>query len=127
MPQLLKNGDIVYFYVTNIPSGSGANKSRILLRGIIEDEPYPIEYNKVYWDSDEAEMIIGFSVKNITTLPKDQLENDLFLSYDELKAYGFKHPQGMTYWPNKYRGDLSKDIIEFLEKAFKKNSYKDDY
>lgn len=129
MPRLLKNGDIVYFYVKSIPSNSGDKKSRILLRGVIEDEPYPIEFNKVYWNSDESKMIIGFSIGNITTLPKDKLENDLFLSYDELKLSDreFLCPRGMTNWPNTCRGNLSKNLIDLLENTFKKNSYKDDF
>lgn len=37
MAKSLKKGDVVYFYVTNLPSESNVKLSRIMLRGKIED------------------------------------------------------------------------------------------
>ena len=130
MAKLLKRGDIVYFYVSNLPSNSGKAQSRIMLRGIIEDEPHPILHNKVYWNSDEQEkMIIGFSISNITTLPKELLENNLFFCLDDLKLKDSKfiYPQGWTNWPNKENGNLGHNLISLLESNFKKTTSKNDF
>ncbi|MBP3507941.1 MAG: hypothetical protein J6K43_16280 [Lachnospiraceae bacterium] len=94
----IETGDIIYFYVTNIKSNGGSSKSRVLLRGIVEDEPYPVENNKVYLESKDTHMIIGFSIGNITTLHKKQLEDDRILSLDDLRGRdeSFVVPHGTT-------------------------------
>lgn len=130
LAKTLKAGDVVYFYVTNLPSSSGKTQSRILLRGVIEEEPQPVLYKEVYWNSDDnSTMINGFSISNITTLPKELLDNNLFFSLDYLKSKdsNFMHPQGWTNWPNKQKGNLSCCIIELLEDNFKKESNKSDF
>lgn len=128
----IKTGDIIYFYVTNIKSNGGSSKSRVLLRGIVEDEPKPVENNKVYLESKDTHMIIGFSIGNITTLRKEYLEDDRCLSLNQLKDYEWKEnrksfvvPHGTT-WPNQNNGNLSDSLIEFLEQAFKKSLDKED-
>lgn len=129
MAKLLVKGDIVYFYVTNLPSESKDKISRIMLRGIIKDEPCPIEKNKVYMNSKETDMIYGFSIDSITTLPKEQLENNLFLSYKDLKnkESSFIYPQGKN-WPDKrIKKSLSEDLINILEESFKSNMQKNDF
>lgn len=129
MAKSLKKGDVVYFYVSNLPSESKDNLSRIMLRGIIEDEPYPIEKNKVYMKSRETTMINGFSIGSITTLCKEQLENNLFLSYKDLrkKDSSFKYPQGKNWPDKKNKKSLSEDIIIILEKCFKSSMQKNDF
>lgn len=129
MAKSLKEGDIVYFYVSHLPSESQKNLSRIMLKGIIEKEPFPIEYNKVYGNSDDTKKIIGFSIGSITTLTKQQLENNTFLSYEylQLKDSNFKNPQGKN-WPDKnIKKTLSGKIIEILENNFKESLNKDDF
>lgn len=129
MATSLKRGDIVYFYVTNLPSESKDKLSRIMLRGIIEDEPYPIEKKKVYMKSKDTTMINGFSIGSITTLCKEQLENNLFLSYEDLKKRdkNFVCPQGKN-WPDKVnKKSLSNEIIEILENCFKTSMNKNDF
>ena len=95
MVEQLKKGDIVYFYITHLPSESKDNLSRIMLRGKIDDEPYPIEKNKVYMKSKDTTMINGFSIVSITTLYKELLENNLFLSLKDLRKRdeNFIYPQ----------------------------------
>lgn len=129
MAKLLKKGDVIYFYVTNLPSESKDNLSRIMLRGIIEEEPYPIEKNKVYANSKETSMINGFAIGSVTTLCKEQLENNLFLSYKYLKEKdnNFKYPQGKN-WPDKNnKKTFSEDIIKILEKCFKSSMRENDF
>lgn len=129
MAKSLKKGDIVYFYVSNLPSESNEKISRIMLRGIIEDEPYPIEKNKIYVNSDSAEMVTGISIGSITTLNRGQLENNLFLSIEDLKKKdsNFKHPQGKN-WPDKMiKKSLSGETIALLEKSFKSSMRKNDF
>ena len=96
MAKSLKKGDVVYFYVTNLPSESNVKLSRIMLRGKIEDEPYPIEKNKVYRSLKETTMISGFSIGSISTLHKELLENNLFLSLKDLRKRdnNFQYPRG---------------------------------
>ena len=129
MAKSLKKGDVVYFYVTNLPSESKDNLSRIMLRGIIEDEPYAIEKNKVYMKSRETTMINGFSIGSITTLCKEQLENNLFLSYKYLreKDNSFKYPQGKNWPDKKNKKSLSEDIIKILEACFKSSIRENDF
>lgn len=125
----LKKGDIVYFYVSELPSGSKKSLSRIMLRGIIEDEPHLTEKKKVYWKSEDDDLICGFSIGCISTLPKEKLEDDTFLSLEELRKnpdFKFINPQGKRI-PNKSDKNLSEALINFLENIFKKNSYADDF
>lgn len=125
----LHKEDIVYFYVSGIPTNSGGTKARILLRGVIEDEPAVAPYNEVYLHGDSLnKSIIAFSIGQLTTLTKEQLNDDSYLSYEILsKDFGDKfYPQGKR-WPNKQKGNLSAELIELLEKSFKKNLYKNDF
>lgn len=127
--RLLKKGDVIYFYVTNLPTNSDRYRlSRILLRGVVEEEATPVEYNKVYKLSQRDDMIIGFAIGKITTLPKLQLENDTFLSREKIesKFSDFKYPQGVR-WPNTAKGTLNEEIVKMLEEIFKSNSTKDDF
>ena len=39
MAAKLKLGDVLYFYVCNLPSDDGEKLSRVLLRGVVKDEP----------------------------------------------------------------------------------------
>lgn len=129
MASSLKKGDIVYFYVTNLPSGSKDRLSRIMLRGRIKDEPYPIEKNKVYMESTETDIINGFSIDSITTLHKEQLEDNLFLSYNDLKNKdsNFIYPQGKNWPDRKIKKSLSAEMINILEECFKSNMGKNDF
>lgn len=126
----LHKEDIVYFYVSGIPTNSGGTKSRILLRGVIEDAPYVAPYNEVYLHEDNINKkdIIAFSIGQLTTLAKEQLKDDSYLSYEILsKNFGDKfYPQGKR-WPNKHRGNLSTELIDLLETSFKKNLNKNDF
>lgn len=125
----LKKGDIIYFYVTNLSSESKKRLSRIMLRGIIEDEPYPTEANKVYMNSNDTSMIIGFSIGFVTTLCKEQLEDNLLFTSDYLTKLdsNFKGPQG-TRWPDKnIKQTLSSNIINNLEPCFKNHLNKNDF
>lgn len=130
MPNMIKTGDIIYFYVFNIPSNGGADKSRILLRGIVNEEPTPVKYRDVYF-SDEVDgekMIIGFSINNVTTLEKSELENDTYYCRESLKSkYKFSaFPQGKN-WPNSYDKNLNSDLIKDLENSFKKRESERDF
>ncbi len=125
----LHKGDIVYFYVTDIPTNSGGTKSRILLRGIIKDAPYVASYNDVYLHEEKHEgEIIAFSIGQLTTLTKDLLKNDSWLSREKLieKFGDMFYPQGKR-WPNKNKGNLSQSLIDLLETSFKQNSDKSDF
>lgn len=126
----LKTGDIVYFYVCNFPSSIGVKESRILLRGEVFDEPHPVQYKDVYWRSEETYMIGGFSIRNLTALEKENLENDNYLSLSYLRNIDpeFINPQGKRRWPNQDDGNLSEEIIKELEGSFtqivNKNAFK---
>lgn len=126
----LHKGDIVYFYVSNIPTNSGGTKARILLRGIIEDAPYIAPYNEVYLHEVKTpeKEIIAFSIGKLTTLSKEQLQKDTFFSYEELaKKFGDRfYPQGRR-WPNKNRRNLSIELIDLLENNFKRNLNQNDF
>ena len=129
MVEQLKKGDIVYFYITHLPSESKDNLSRIMLRGKIDDEPYPIEKNKVYKKSKDTTMINGFSIVSITTLYKERLENNLFLSLKDLRKRdeNFIYPQGKN-WPDKrYKYTLSNNMINILEECFKSSIHNNDF
>lgn len=121
MVNSLKKGDVIYFYVTNLPSESRNKLSRIMLRGVVKDEPCPMEKNKVYFDLNETNLIYAFSIECLTTLPKEQLENNFFLSRTDLKTNSSKFiiPHGVN-WPDKnIKQNLSEDIIKRLERCFK--------
>ncbi len=128
---VLCQGDVVYFYVTHLPSESRTRLSRIMLRGIIKDEPKPMEKGKVYNQTMpfDRELVYGFSITSLTTLSKDYLEDNTYLSYDSLKEKhkDFTYPQGMTCWPNKQKKNLSDELIDELEDSFKRNMQKNDF
>lgn len=128
--KMLHNGDIIYFYVCKIPTSSGAPLSRILLRGVVEDEPFVAKFSDVYGDEETQDdtRVTAFSIGKLTTLTEAELSNDLFLSYDELyKKYGYSIvPQGVR-WPNRYNHTLSDELIEMLENSFKSNLLKNDF
>lgn len=127
---MIHNGDVIFFYVCNIPTSSGDSISRILLRGIVEDEPFVASYGDVYWNAEKEneKMVTAFTVGKLTTLTKEDLENNFFLNYNELsRKYGDKfRPQGKK-WPNTNDKNLSEEMKELLESSFKKNSYKNDF
>lgn len=55
----LKSGDVIYFYIIKLPIG----KSRVLLRGEVIDEAFPISKSKVYSNnSDDEKMINGLEI-----------------------------------------------------------------
>ena len=131
MAEKLKQGHIVYFYVTNLPSNM-LGLSRILLRGVILDPPKPMQKNNVWLDSSEDKMINGFSVESITTLNTELLEDNDYLSYSSLcnnekyKKYDFINPQGDKRWPNTINGNFKIDLIkEILEPEFTRNQEND--
>lgn len=129
----IKCGDIVYFYIFNIESQSGFSKARILLRGVVCEKPQLMEKSEVYaymtqaFDNTEQGVCTGFSIGKLTTLKKDQLEKDSIYSYKSITSnYEQKHPQG-KFWPNKNDGSLNEELIEELEKSFKKYESKSDF
>lgn len=130
MAKSINKGDVIYFYVTNLPSESKNKLSRIMLRGVVEDEPYPIEKSKVYIRTYDSDMIIGFSIGSITTLCEKQLHNNVFLSLEYLKKQyaNFQYPQGRTRWPDRnIKQTLSKELIDDLEECFKSRLSKNDF
>lgn len=129
MANNIKSGDIIYFYITNLPSESKNNLSRIMLRGVVDDPPYPMELNKVYSKSEDSTMVVGFSIKSLTTLYKAHLEDNNFLNYHYLlsRYKGFIYPQGRR-WPNKeINNNLSDELIDSLEQCFKTNLMNNDF
>ncbi len=137
LPMLMKLGTIVYFYMCNIPTQSGENKSRIVLRGVVVEEPSVKNYGEIYTiskddvtnDHDYDEKIIGFAIGDLRTLNKDDLENDRCFSNDVLETiYKQRYPQGKRI-PSTYSNinTLNKDLIRDLEYSFKKNYEKNDF
>lgn len=129
MAERINKGDIIYFYVFGIPSSDRSSKSRILLRGVVSESPKPVKYEEVYFSRavDKDEVIIGFAINQLTTLCKNELENDICYSLDSLENnYSFVHPQGKK-WPNTHNGNLSDDLIRDLESSFKKTEGKNDF
>lgn len=124
----IKEDDIIYFYVCHLPSNSGYNKSRVLLRGIVKDEPKIMDYSEVYINKNgNEEKIIGFSVGKLTTLNKNDLKNDNIYSLQELRTIKeFSPPQGKK-WLNTITGNLDNGLIDRLEKSFKNVSNKSDF
>lgn len=127
LPHKIKCGDIVYFYIFGIISQSGNDKARILLRGVVTKEPAPMKYKEMNLPKPKEEMDdkvgIGFSIGEITTLNKEELENDFCYSREALwKDYDQDHPQGL-YWPNQKDKNLKDPLIKDLEKSFKKSGF----
>ncbi len=128
MSKIVRLGDIIYFYVFGIPSDGGNDKARILLRGEVVEAPRPMKYNEVYINDTSEHMINGFSIGKITTLNKEQLENDMCYSRKVLlKEYNQITPQGLTNWPNRFIGNLNESLIFDLENSFKKSGDKRDF
>lgn len=129
MAQDIKSGDAIYFYITNLPSESKTNLSRVMLRGIVGDAPFPIKKSDVFMGSDDESMIIGFSIKNITTLCKEHLEDNSYLSYEHLMTIDndFKHPQGKRWPDQRIKNNLSDKIIKIFDESFKTNLYNNDF
>lgn len=119
--QKIKVGDVIYFYVCHIPSNSSKDKSRIMLRGIVKEGPHKTKHDEIYFESqDSNKMILGIAIGELTTLNKEELENDFCYSKEILTSkYNQNHPQG-KYWPSTYRNDFNINLIENLEKSFKK-------
>ena len=129
MPGIIKSGDIIYFYICKIPSNGGKEKSRILLRGIVDEVPHPVKYEEVYLEDRQntPEVIIGFSVRNLTTLSKIELENDSCYCKEILQEkYVFYVPQG-KFWPNTVDNNLDEKLVENLEGSFKKSGMERDF
>lgn len=133
----LAPGDIVYFYVTNLPTANNNALSRILLRGKIYTEAF-VKQKKLVWpDASENEKINAFSIGELVTLNKNYLENNSILRLesetetieDKKKKYhyylrlskdekcDFIYPQGWTKWPNNAAGSFSlgKKIFDYFE------------
>ncbi len=128
--KMLHYGDVIYFYVCKIPTGSGASLSRILLRGVVEDEPFVAKYSDVYGveEKQEDRRVIAFSIGKLTTLTQAELNNNLFLCYDELsKKYGNSVVPRGVHWPSKGKNKLSDELIALLENSFKANLLKNDF
>lgn len=129
----IKCGDIVYFYIFNIESQSGFHKARILLRGVVCEEPRVMEKSEIYaymteaFDNIDQGFCTGFSIGKLTTLKKELLEKDSVFSYESIREkYEQKHPQG-KFWPNKNDGSLNEELNEELEKNFKLFESKNDF
>lgn len=113
----IKVGDIIYFYVCDLPSQDGQDRALILLRGVVVKEPEKVENKKVYWYEEDASegKIIGFPIGKIETLGGSCYDKD-FLE----KKYGQRYPQGKR-WPNTGNGNLDSNLVEDLEKSFEKS------
>lgn len=134
MAKSLKKGDIIYFYVTHLPSESKINLSRIMLRGKIEDEPYPIKKSEFIGkfkdsSSENNSWVIAFSIGSITTLHKEKLEDNNYLSRQHLQKIdsNFDNPQGKRWLDKKIKNSLSDKIIKTLEESFKASGRKNDF
>ena len=130
MAAKLKLGDVLYFYVCNLPSDDGEKLSRVLLRGVVKDEPRPMEKLEIYRDSTETELVYGFSITALTTIPRDALADNNFLSLNDLRQRSdgtFRHAYGKN-WPDllcKKTFDIG--LIEQLEAFFKPTMEKNDF
>lgn len=113
----IKVGDIIYFYVCNLPSQDGQDKALVLLRGVVVKKPGKVKYKEVYRYEDDAneEMIIGFPIGKIETLGGSCYDKD-FLE----KKYEQRYPQGKR-WPNTHDQNLKKALVDDLEKSFEKS------
>lgn len=128
MPNLIKENDIIYFYVCDLPSKSDGRKARILLRGIVKETPRPLEYKEVYFvDNPSASLIIGFSIGDLRTLRRAELEDDRCYSKEILlKDYAQIYPQGKR-WPSSYTDNLNPQLIRDLEQSFKQREEPNDF
>ena len=127
MAASIEKGDIIYFYVCHIPSSSGNEKSRIMLRGEVFEEPTVVSYSDVFISESDDELVKAFSISNLTTLNKSELENDFCYCKEELYTkYGQIYPQGKR-WPNSGIGNLKDGLISDLEISFKETEYKRDF
>lgn len=126
LPKQLTQGTVIYFYICNIPSKSGKEKARILLRGVVTEEPTVMEYGKVYLtqEGNRDELIIGMGIGELTTLNKEDLENDMCFSLEILRS-GYNHQIGQ-YWASSCNGKLEPELIKALEVCFKKKSSGED-
>lgn len=129
----IKCGDIIYFYIFNIESQSGFHKARILLRGIVCEEPQMMEKSEVYaymteaFDNSDEGPCIGFSIGKLTTLKKELLKKDSIYSYEMIKAkYSQNHPQG-KFWPNTNNGAFKEKLIKDLDNDFKSFESQNDF
>ena len=124
--------DVIFFYVYNIESQSGKTKARILLRGVVTQEPCIMEYREIFnTGSDDhpnnSSPVIGFSIGHITTLTRAELENDFCYSLELLnRRYQQVLPQGPR-WPNMHYGNLNSSLIEHLENSFKQSGVERDF
>ena len=119
----IKPGDIIFFYVCNIPTyTSTSSKARILLRGEVYDAPQALPRQAVYVhdeiDNHGNDLISGISISNLTTLTKKELEEDRVFDRDWLKKNEQYWPQGKR-WPNTYNNNFKKGVIKELESKFK--------
>lgn len=122
----IERDDTIYFYVYNIESQSGNKKARILLKGVVTKEPSPMEKGIIYGTNDSS-LTIGFSIGQIRTLTKRELENDFCYSRELLDArYQQIWPQGRR-WPNTHSGNLSQSLIEALDNSFKQSGVERDF
>ena len=132
----IQDKDIVYFYVTNLPDFNNERISRILLRGIIKNNPY-VEYkNKVWPDAPAKVKVNAFIIEDLTTLKDYQLKDnwvlrfkseinpqsnkrELYIYTDENTKINFIYPQGWTKWPDKiYNHNFNEDLIARLNEYF---------
>lgn len=120
----IKIGDEVYFYVCGLGKG---NKSRVLLRGEILQEPSPVPKNKVWHNSTDDEMVYGFSIGKLRTLNEERLKecfsNTLADLNDKIENSLEKipyHPQG-NRWLNSIKGNLSESVINVLKNSLDTN------
>ena len=86
----IKPGDIIFFYVFNIPTYTNtSSKARILLRGEVYDAPQAMPRQAIYVhdeiDNHGNDLISGISISNLTTLTKKELEENRVFDRDWLK------------------------------------------
>ena len=116
----------MYFYICRLISQSRKNdKARILLRGVVTKEPSPMKYKEMNLPKPKEEMDdevgIAFSIGKITTLNKEELENDSCYSREVLqKDYDQKNFQSLRCLNQK------DTLIKDLEKSFKKSGFERD-
>ncbi len=117
----LKKDDVIFFYITHLPSGSQRSLSRIMLRGVIEKEPYLSTKGEVYHDlKGDTTSVIAFDIGQLTTLPKKKLEDNTYLDLKWLRneQEGFQHPQGTNWLDEKHKANLDTALAEKLNECF---------
>ncbi|MCD7955069.1 MAG: HNH endonuclease [Lachnospiraceae bacterium] len=123
-----KLGTVIYFCVTHLPTCDKKQvKTRILLRGIVCEEPRPVKFEDVYFrspdlkkkDKKERPIIYGFAINDLSTLSAGALKNDLVYNLNKLKKTepSFKLYLGDNF-PNSKNNPLSKDLVDHLEDSF---------